>query len=72
MLSRRERLGSAFLRAGSDLRLGRLETVRRIESLPATAPGRDLALASLRLGAWTDTLLLWVGWRLYPRDSLTG
>jgi hypothetical protein len=71
MPGHRERLGTALLRTGADLRLSRLATARRVEDGPPTAPGRDLALASLRFGARVDTVLLWAGWRLCPRDSLT-
>ena len=72
MQNRRERLGTALLRTGADLRLSRLATLRGIETRPVDAPGRDLALAFLHFGAWVDTAVLWLGWRLYPRDSLTG
>ena len=61
-----------LVRAGSDLRLSRLDTARSIAAQPLDAPGRELALASLQFAAWVDTVLLWAGWRLYPRDSLTG
>jgi hypothetical protein len=70
MSSRRERLGTALLRAGADLRLDRLATARRIEESPLAGPGRDLALAQLRFAAWVDALLLWAGWRLCPRDTV--
>lgn len=70
MTRRVEHLGPALLNAGADVRLGRLATLRRIEAQPADAPGRDAAIAALRLGAWVDTVLLWAGWRLWPRDGL--
>ena len=71
MPSHREELGLTLVRAGADLRLSRLATLRRLEETSPDAPGRDLALASLQFGAWVDAVLLWAGWRLYPRDSLT-
>lgn len=70
--ARRQPIGPALLRAGADVRLARLATLRRVEAQPAGAPGRDVAIASLRFGGWVDAALLWAGWRLCSRDSLTG
>jgi hypothetical protein len=66
----RERAGVALLRIATDLATDRRATVLRVAATPAHTPGRDRALGALAFGAWVESALLWVGWRLVPRDAL--
>ncbi|MGE3286552.1 MAG: hypothetical protein AB7J32_10685 [Pseudonocardia sp.] len=67
----RARLSDRLLRTGTDLAADRIATTRRIEAAP-DHPGRDAALAALACARWVDTTLLWLAWRLCPRDTIAG
>ena len=69
--SLRERVAISLLRTTSDLAVARRMTVDRIVEERAGAY-RDRALADLAAGAWAESALLWLAWRLLPRRSLTG
>ena len=69
--SLRERVATSLLRTTSDLTLQRQVMVDRIAEERAGAY-RDRALADLAAGAWAESALLWLAWRLLPRRSLTG
>ena len=65
MTGLRERLALSLLRTATDLAHERRVLVDRIAERPGGA-GRDRALGDLTVGAWTESALLWVGWRLLP------
>jgi hypothetical protein len=65
----RERVAVSLLREAADLTLQRQVMFDRIAEERAGA-GRDRALADLALGAWTESALLWLGWRLLPHHTL--
>jgi hypothetical protein len=67
----RERVAVSLLREAADLTLQRQVMVDRIAEERAGA-ARDRALADLALGTWTESALLWLGWRLLPHDTLFG
>jgi hypothetical protein len=67
----RDRAGVALLRIGADIARQRRSVVRGIAAEPAGAPGRDEALACLASGAWMESALLWLAWRLLPGDALS-
>ena len=62
----RERIGAALVRVGAARAAERRALVARIAALPAHTPGRDRALGDLAVGAWMESALLWLGWRLLP------
>lgn len=64
----RERLALSILRTAVDLAHQRQTVVARIAERPSSA-GRDRALADLAMSAWTESALMWVGWRLFPRRT---
>ena len=69
--SLRERVATSLLRTTSDLTLQRQVMVDRIAEERAGAY-RARALAALAAGAWAESALLWLAWRLLPQRSLTG
>jgi hypothetical protein len=69
--SLRERVALALLRTTSDLALERQAMVERIAGQRASVY-RDRALADLATGAWSESALLWLAWRLLPHRTLVG
>ena len=69
--SLRERVATSLLRTTSDLTLQRQVMVDRIAAERAGV-GRDRALADLAVGAWAESALLWLAWRLLPDSTLVG
>jgi hypothetical protein len=69
--SLRERVAVSLLRTTSDLAVARQVTVDRIAAEPAGLY-RDRALAGLATGAWSESALLWLAWRLLPHRTLVG
>lgn len=65
----RERLALSLLRTATDLAQQRQAVFDRIAERPSSA-GRDRALADLAMGAWTESAMLWLGWRLLPAAAL--
>jgi hypothetical protein len=71
MTGLRERLALSLLRTATDLAHERQAMFDRIAERPSSA-GRDRALGDLAVGAWTESALLWLGWRLLPGAALAG
>ena len=69
--SLREHVATSLLRTTSDLALQRQVLVDRIAGERAGVY-RDRALADLAVGAWAESALLWLAWRLLPHRSLAG
>jgi hypothetical protein len=67
----RERVAVSLLREATDLTVARQEMVDRIAGERAGV-SRDKALADLVPGAWTESALMWLAWRLLPGRSLVG
>ena len=67
----RERVAVSLLRTTSDLALERQAMVERIAGERASVY-RDRALADLAAGAWPESALLWLAWRLLPHRTLVG
>ena len=67
----RDRAGAALLRIAVDMARQRRFVVNGIAAEPAGALGRDRALACLEFGAWMESALLWLAWRLLPGDALS-
>ena len=66
----RERLALRVLSTATELTEQRQAMFDRIaEGRPG--PGRDRALGDLAVGSWTESALLWLGWRLFPGDTLS-
>jgi hypothetical protein len=65
----RERVAVSLLREAADLTVARQVMFDRIAEERAGV-GRDRALADLALGGWTESALLWLGWRLLPHHTL--
>lgn len=71
MTSLRERTAMSLLRSTADLALQRQEMVDRIAGERAGV-SRDRALADLVPGAWAESALMWLAWRLLPARALAG
>jgi len=66
----RERAGVALLRLATDLARQRQILIHGVSVRPA-GHDRDRALTDLSLAAWPEAVLMWLGWRLLPRDTLS-
>jgi hypothetical protein len=68
--SRRERVGTAMLRTGTELAIDQRELEERL----AAAATRDAAFSSahgaVALARWAASALLWLAWRIQPRTSM--
>ena len=65
----RERLSDALLRVGAERALERQEMQRSlVASADHNAPGYGSALAALMTAELFDKTMLWLGWRLQPRN----
>ena len=63
----RERLSDTLLRMGAEAALDRQVMERSVAADP-TARGYPGAIAALRTAQLFDSALLWLGWRLQPRN----
>jgi len=63
----RERLSDTLLRMGAQATLDRQQMERSIAA-DQNARGYPGALAALRTAQLFDSALLWLGWRLQPRN----
>jgi hypothetical protein len=66
----RERAGSALLRTGTELAIDQRELEDR---LTAASPGNvqfSSAHGAVAMARWTESALLWLAWRIYPRTSV--
>ena len=57
-----------LLRFAADRAMDTREFERRVCGLPADAPGRASMQAALGAAKAWESALLWVAWRLQPRD----
>ena len=65
----RERHSDALLRLGAERALDRRQMEQSIVSrVDPNARGYAEALAALKTAEMFDSTLLWLGWRLQPRD----
>ena len=66
----RERLSDTLLRVGAERALERQEMQRSlIASADHNAPGYAGALAAVLTAQVFDKTMLWLGWRLQPRNN---
>ncbi len=63
----RERAGSALLRSATDLAIDQRELEDR---LAAARNGYSSAHGAVAMARWTDSVLLWLAWRIYPRTAV--
>jgi hypothetical protein len=65
----RTRVSSKLLRAGTELAIDQ----RELEDRLAAAATRDSAYSSahgaVAIARWTDSALLWLAWRIFPRTA---
>ena len=67
----RERAASALLRTGTELAIDQRELEDRLAA--AAAPhraGYSSAFGAAAMARWTDSALLWLAWRIYPRTAV--
>jgi hypothetical protein len=65
----RERLSDTLLREGAERALERQQMQRSlVASADPNAPGYGGAMAALLTAAAFDKTMLWLGWRLQPRN----
>jgi hypothetical protein len=65
----RTRVSAKLLRAGTELAIDQ----RELEDRLAAAATRDSAYSSahgaVAMARWTDSALLWLAWRIFPRTA---
>ena len=66
----RERAGSALLRTGTELAIDQRELEDRLAAASPGNAGFSSAHAAVAMARWTESALLWLGWRIYPRTSV--
>ncbi len=64
----RERLSDSLIRFGAERALDRQEFLRRLSAVPVDSPGYAQTMRALRTAELYEAAVLWVGWRLRPRD----
>jgi hypothetical protein len=62
----RERVGSALLRAGTELAFDQAALERGLATLPREKVEFSGAQAAVAMAGWVDSALLWLGWRVHP------
>jgi hypothetical protein len=66
----RERAGTRLLRTATELAIDQ----RELEARLAAAAPRDARFSSaygaVAMARWTDSALLWLAWRIFPRSSV--
>jgi hypothetical protein len=65
----RERLSDALVEGAFERSVDAAELDRRLAALPAGTPGLDLARSVVQSARRRESLLLWLGFRLRPRQS---
>jgi hypothetical protein len=67
MVALRERLSDALMRFGTEAAIDRM-TMQRSMATARSARGREQAAAALEIARWVDSAVLWMAWRLRPRQ----
>lgn len=67
----RERVSDSLLRKGIEMSLDTGEVARGLQARP-DAPGYELASSAVALARLVDSAILWLSWRLRPRQIPAG
>ena len=67
-LTFREMLSRKLIDSAAERALERQAMHRRLEAVSPQARGQREALAAVRTAALFESAMLWVGWRLQPRN----
>ena len=68
--SLRERAGSALLRTGTELAIDQRELEERVAAASSGTAGFSSAHGAVAMARWTESALLWLAWRIYPRTAV--
>ena len=66
----RERISAALLRTGTELAIDQRELEERLAAAPRRSAGYSSAFGAVAMARWTDSALLWLAWRIYPRTAI--
>ena len=70
MPSIRDRASDALLRVATTNAIDRQQLARELDSVPASARGREMAVGAVAFAGWVDSAMLWLSWRLRPSRLL--
>ena len=68
--SLRERVSAALLRSATELAIDQRELEERLAAAPCRSAGYSSAFGAVAMARWTESALLWLAWRIYPRTAV--
>jgi hypothetical protein len=66
----RERVSTAMLRTGTELAIDQRELEQRLAAVATRDSAFSSAHGAVAMARWTNSLVLWLAWRIHPRTFL--